>query len=131
MNQYFNLLILLVFVLALSYACDDTLISDIPIPDKNVSYSQHIQPIFNAHCNNSTCHNSEDRAGGISLISYGELFAVPFLVIRGAPEESQLYLAVDGRSVIIMPPPYGNSLPLSDNQITGIRTWIEEGAEAN
>ena len=131
MKQYFNLVLLLAFLLILSNSCDDTLITDIPIPDENVSYSQHIQPLFTTHCNNSTCHNSEDRASGISLVSYGELFSVPFLIIPRAPEESQLFLAVDGRSVNIMPPPYGNSIPLNENQIAGIKTWISEGAEAN
>ena len=55
----------------------------------------------------------------------------PFLIIPNAPEESLLYLSVDGRSVNIMPPPYGNTFPLSENQVNGIKTWIEEGAEAN
>ena len=90
MKQYYNLILLLVFALILTYACDDTLISDIDIPEVGVSYSEHIQPIFNTHCNNSGCHNSEDNAAGIRLTSYGELFASPFLIIPRAPDESQL-----------------------------------------
>ncbi len=121
------------FYLCFSFniCCDDTLITDIPIPDENVSYSQHIQPLFNTHCNNTTCHNSEDRAGGLSLEFYGEFRNSPFLIISGAPEESLLYLTVSGQYVTIMPPQYGSSIPLNDNQIAGIKTWIEEGAEAN
>ena len=105
--------------------------TEIPIPEKDVSYAKHIQPIFNNHCNSSGCHNSEDKAGGFSLEIYGDFRSYPFLIIAGSPNESHLYLAVSGQSISLMPPPYGNAFPLSDNQINGIKTWIEEGAEAN
>lgn len=131
MSRIINAILLFMFSAMLFWTCDDTLISDIPIPDKNVSYSEHIQPIFNNYCNNTTCHNSEDRADGISLTSYGELFASPFLIIPGSPDESLLYLSVSGKSVNIMPPPFGSTIPLNENQINGIRVWILEGAEAN
>ena len=101
------------------------------IPEFNVSYSKHIQPILNNHCNNTTCHNSADRAGGLSFEIYGEFRSYPFLIIAGAPDESSLYQVVSGQSVLVMPPYGGPSIPLSENQIKGIRTWIEEGAEAN
>ncbi len=131
MKQLLNILFIAIFMMIISFACDDTGINEIPLPEENVSYSQHIQPIFNNHCNSSGCHNSEDAAGGIKLTSYGELFEVPFLIIPRAPDESQLYLSVNGQTVNIMPPPYGNTFPLNDNQINGIRVWIAEGAEAN
>ena len=115
----------------ISVSCDDTGPTEIPLPEENVSYSQHIQPLFNTYCNSSGCHNSEDGAGGIRLTSYGDIFATPFLVIPRAPEESTLYLSVSGQTINIMPPPYGNTFPLNDNQINGIKVWIEEGAEAN
>lgn len=131
MKQLLNTIFILFFTLLVISACDDTKITDIEIPDMDVSFPQHIQPIFNQSCNNTACHNSEDRAGGISLTSYGELFSSPFLVIPFAPDESLLYLSVSGKSVNVMPPPYGTSLPLTDNQIRGIKTWIEEGAESD
>lgn len=131
MRHFISLILFIAFTTVIFSSCDDTGITDIIIPDENVDYSLHIQPLFNEHCNNSGCHNSEDNAGGIRLTSYGELFAVPFLIIPGSPDESQLFLAVDGQSVNFMPPPYGNSVPLSENNIQGIRTWILEGAEAD
>ena len=126
-----NSLLIIIFLIIISSACDDTGPTEIPLPDKNVSFSQHIQPLFNNYCNNTGCHNAQDGAGEIRLTSYGDLFATPFLVIPRAPEESTLYLSVSGQTVNIMPPPYGNTFPLNDNQINGIRVWIEEGAEAN
>lgn len=131
MKQISNIILIISFSCILILACDDTKITDPIIPNENVSYSQDIQPIFNNHCNNSGCHNSQDNAGEISLTSWGELRGDPFLVIPGYPDESLLYLSVSGGSVNIMPPPFGTSRPLSNNQINGIRTWILEGAEAN
>lgn len=131
MHKLINISILFFFLAVIVISCDDTVVSDVDIPSENVSYSEHIQPIFNNYCMSSGCHNTEDNAGGIRLTSYGELFAVPFLVIPGAAEESTLYLSVNGQTANIMPPPYGSSIPLTDNQIDGIRVWIEEGAEAN
>ena len=131
MRQFFNVILFLVFTSLIFIACDDTKITDPPIPTEDVSYAQHIQPIFNNHCSNSGCHNSQDNAGGIDLTSWGSLKASPFLVIPFYPDESLLYLSVSGGSVNIMPPPNGSSPPLSENQINGIRTWILEGAESN
>ena len=130
-SKIINLLLFIIFLLIILSACDDTGPTEIPLPEENVSYSQHIQPLFNTHCNSSGCHNSEDGAGEIRLTTYGDIFATPFLVIPRAPDESTLYLSVSGQTVNIMPPPYGNTFPLNDNQINGIRVWIEEGAEAN
>lgn len=130
MKNLISFALIILFLGIVNISCDDTIVGDENIPLENVSYAKHIQPIFNNHCNNSSCHNSEDRAGGISLQSYGEIFASPFLVIPYEPEESQIYQSVSGMSVNIMPPAYSTSLPLSDNQIRGIKTWIEEGAKA-
>jgi len=131
MKRFINITFIIIFLAIIILSCDDTGITDIPIPDENVSYQEHIQPMFNVHCNTTDCHNSADRAAGLSLQSYGEFRSEPFLIIAGAPEESILYLVVSGKYVTLMPPPFGNTLPLSDNQINGIRTWIEEGAEAD
>lgn len=130
-NIKLNILLVVIFLITVFMSCDGTGPVDIPIPEKNVSYSVDIQPLFNKRCNNSGCHNSEDRAGSVSLTSYGDLFATPFLVIPGSPDESHLYLSVSAQLVQIMPPPYGNVRPLNENQINGIKTWILEGAKAN
>jgi hypothetical protein len=131
MKYITNFGLITIFILAIFTSCDDTGITDIVFPDKNVSYKYEVQPLFNKYCNNSGCHNSQDNAGEISLETYGDLFATPFLIIKYSPEESHLYLAISGKLVNIMPPPYGNSFPLNDNQINGIKTWITEGAEAD
>jgi hypothetical protein len=131
MKHIFNIFLLITFISVIITSCDDTIVGNQIIPEFDVSYSKHIQPLFNNHCNNTTCHNSEDRAGGLSFEIYGEFRSYPFLIIAGAPDESTLYQVVSGQSVLVMPPYGGPSIPLTENQINGIRTWIEEGAEAN
>lgn len=131
MKQSLNVLLIAIFILVILSSCDDTIGPDTIIPDFDVSYSEHIQPIFNNHCNNTTCHNSADLAGGLSFENYGDFRNYPFLIIAGAPNESLLYQVVSGQSVKVMPPYDGPSIPLTENQINGIKTWIEEGAEAN
>ncbi len=126
-----NIILFTLFIITIVFACDGTGPIEAIIPEKNVSYSIDIQPLLNTRCNNTGCHNSEDRAGSISLTSYGDLFATPFLVIPESPDESYLYLAVAGKLMNVMPPPYGSVKPLNDNQINGIKTWILEGAKAN
>ena len=131
MKHIFSLILVFTFSLVIFSSCDDTIVGNEIIPEFDVSYSEHIQPLFNNHCNNTTCHNSADLAGNLSFENYGEFRNYPFLIIAGAPNESLLYQVVSGQSVQVMPPYGGPSIPLSDNQINGIRTWIEEGAEAN
>ncbi len=131
MKQIFNIILVFGFASLIFYACDDTKITDPPIPTEDVSYAEHIQPIFNNYCNNTGCHNSQDNAGGLDLTSWGSLRASPFIVIPNYPDESLLYLSVSGGLVNIMPPPDGSSPPLSENQINGIKIWILEGAESN
>jgi len=112
------------------YGCDDTTgpVSDIVFPDVNVSYSEHVQPLFNQTCALSGCHNDASQAGGLSLTSYGNLTLRPNIVVPFAPEESLLYLRIEGQLGEQMPL---NRPPLNRNQRDGIRTWIEEGADNN
>ncbi len=117
------------FILILG--CEDTTGpgAKIIFPDVNVSYSQHVQPLFNQTCTFSGCHSDASQAGGLSLTSYENLTARPNIVVPHDPEVSLLYLRIEGRIGEQMPPPGWPQL--TRNQRDGIRTWIEEGAENN
>jgi hypothetical protein len=129
----FNLSTVAAFILIIIFACDDTnTVEDIDnrvIPSENVSYSQHIQPVFNVKCNNSGCHNSIDGAGGLILSDWINTTADYLIVTPGKPNSSILVKAIQGQSANPMPP-LGYST-LTTNQIEGIFTWIEEGALNN
>ena len=101
-------------------------------PSKNVSFNEHIQPIFQVKCSFSGCHNGSDRAGGLALTNYGEVTANISLIVPGDAETSVLYWTVSGNAgTRNMPPLNSGYKPLTDEQVEGIRVWINEGARAN
>ncbi len=133
--KYLNILIVAsLIIFSLSY-CDGNGVNDIDnveIPAENVSYSQYIQPVFNYKCTSSGCHDSETSAANLDLTTWAGATSDPLIVSPGFPNNSKLVWSIEGNSgTSIMPPPYGTVLPLTENQIQGIKTWIEEGARAN
>ncbi len=111
-------------------SCDDsgtTPGDEIVFPDKEVSYSAHVQPFFNLRCANYGCHEDQSRAGDLSLTSYVAMTERPGIVIAGDPESSLLLQKIDGR----LPHPINVPIIINSNQLTGIRTWISEGALNN
>ena len=91
-----------------------------------MSFSQHVQPLFTQKC--SGCHGTSD-ALDLTPPMYASLMSYqPQLVISGEGENSLLVQILDGRAVPQMPP---GSERLTDNQIAGIKTWINEGALNN
>lgn len=124
------LLVITLLLLSIS-SCDDqiNIPSDEDIPDSNISYSQHIQPIFNVRCATAGCHDDQTKAAGLSLTTYQNTTASYVFVYPGNPDASLLVLSVEGRSTYPMPPP--GRPPLTQKQIKAIRTWVKEGAKNN
>src|SRR5713226_9665344 len=123
-------LIPLLLSLAL-WSCGDTVTggggggNDIVFPDTGiVSYSQHVQPLFNLKCAFSGCHGTDTRAlGGWDLAAYGD-FAITGqnIVIPGDSVNSRLIRAVKGLGPGARMPL--NAGPLPDNQIRGLVRWV-------
>ncbi|MGK9477325.1 c-type cytochrome [Melioribacter sp. OK-6-Me] len=132
-SKLISLIFILIFGSTIFFNCDDTInqseLDSRPIPLSNISYAEHIQPVFDAKCNYSGCHNDADMAGGLSLTSHQNTTANYLIVAQGYPDNSRLVLAVEGRTVNPMPPL--GYWPLTDNQIRAIRTWVKEGAKNN
>lgn len=116
-------------------------------PDSNISFTNHIEPLFQVRCGwESGCHSPTDinnplpyndlifRTGLINhmLSSTGERL-VDLSIHQKSPHLAPLYLILkEGYPRIYddrMPPPRLNRLPLTDNQIEGIKQWIKEGAK--
>ncbi len=129
-----NILVILgILISFVSFNCKDTVTGDDldnrVIPDSDVSYTKHIQPVFDLKCNSSGCHNDESRAGSISLTSYVNTTSDLSVVFPGQPQNSRLAVAIQPSTSIPMPPA---AYPqLTQNQINGIITWIKEGAKNN
>jgi hypothetical protein len=121
---------------AAAWACKDTVTpgdgdspSNIVFPTRDVSYTYHVQPLFNQACALGTCHDDGTHQSVLKLTSYGfTVLTIPGNVTAGKPDESMLVFRIEGRVGQRMPP---GSLPLNQNQINGIRTWIAEGAKNN
>jgi hypothetical protein len=108
-----------------------------------VSFSDDVQPIFEAHC--VRCHSGDaegaqasaylmtDYAGVMSGTRYGQV------VVPGSRMSSALYLVVAGKTApeIRMPPhndesfAEGRGSMLSANMIETIGLWIDQGAKNN
>jgi hypothetical protein len=130
-------ILIVIFILILSsillISCEDTQtiedVDKIPIPASNVSFSKHIFPVFNVKCNNSGCHNDESRAGGVSLTTWAGA-TDPRIVVKGDPTTSVMVWSIDRLPGAKWMPP--NGYPgLTQEQRTGIKTWIAEGALNN
>jgi len=121
------------FGIALFQACEDTLLdSKIPdkdIPESDISFQKYIQPIFTARCSQSGCHDDIAKAGGYSVTQWSNI-TQPGIVDPYNPDTSRLIWRIaPGFGFPIMPPiSYGY---LTENQIRGIETWVEEGAQNN
>lgn len=102
---------------------------EIEFPTSNVSYSAHVQPLFDRKCTGSDCHGGGAHVSALELTSYAKLMDAQLLVvIPGNPDDSKLYLRISGRITPQMP---RNDVPLTENQQTGIWKWIKEGANNN
>jgi len=120
-------------ILALTESCktSNPVEPDLIIPDSGVSYSKHIEPIFQAYCALAGCHVGSDASSNLDLSppSYFNLRNyLPPLVVSGEADNSLLVWYLDGRADPRMPL---YRAPLSQNQIKGIKTWINEGAQNN
>ena len=105
---------------------------EIVYPDSNLSFIEHIQPIFQRDCANSGCHTSVSPASGLDLETLTPTFISnngPVVITFNA-DQSRLYLVLLSDYMGISRMPNGRA-PLSAYKIKAIRTWIDEGAIIN
>lgn len=95
---------------------------------ETISYSQHIQPIFNQSCNTAACHNEVDKSAGLALTSYDALARgsnVGAMIVPFFPDRSHLWLHTAG---LIEPQMPLARDPLDPQVIAFLGRWISEGA---
>ncbi|HCY77813.1 MAG TPA: hypothetical protein DHV28_18035 [Ignavibacteriales bacterium] len=130
-----KLLSLITISLIVLIACDDTLtVQDIDnkiIPSSNVSFADHIYPVLQVKCAFSGCHSSVNPGAGLDLTSWSGVTADPTIVFPGEPDLSKLIWAIEGNKPPIQPMPPIGYRSFTQNQVQGMRKWIEEGALDN
>lgn len=100
---------------------------DVIFPASNVSYSRHVQPLFDLGCAFSGCHSGADQAGGLSLASYFDVIQETGLVLPGDSSRSVLVQIVREK---LPHSPLIRSI-IDQDQARGIAVWVHEGASNN
>jgi mono/diheme cytochrome c family protein len=131
-KKYFSTVLSIIFVLFTVTNCDDSLtVEDVDkkdIPSSNVSFADHIYPVFQVKCIN--CHNATSPDAGLDLTSYAAATSSLDMIFPGSADVSRLVWSIEARSGVSPMPPIGYPI-LTKDQIDGIKTWINEGAKNN
>jgi hypothetical protein len=135
MNNSLKLVILLLTSAIGLSSCKDQIAdpnaNPVVFPASNVSFAQHVQPLFQSRCAFAGCHAGSNPAGGLDLSSpaYNSLMShQPRLVVTGESTNSLLIERLDGRIPPQMP---FNAQPINANQLAGMKKWIDEAAQNN
>ena len=100
MKKHYVKYLLILFatlIIIISQNCKDTITStdvdNIVMPDSNVSYSQHIAPVFEVKC--VPCHNDKRSDGGVNLSSWTNVVRDPSIVFPGSDSTSILVWTIE------------------------------------
>ncbi len=134
MKHFLIFTLIVFFQVFISTGCDDTItdndIDNRIIPDSLVSFSQHLQPVFEIKC--ISCHDDNTKAGGLSLTTWASTTADGRVVVPGEPDNSVIVWSVTGNPAVQQMPPITSPYkPFNENQVKGLKKWIEEGAQNN
>ena len=122
--------LLLIVLLTLGFSsCGDTINPEkVEFPEQDVSYIRHVEPFMRANCAYYGCHGV--NSPGEEISDYFTLITALSYIVPGKPNNSLVNQILEGR----LPHPgtypvyFGN---ITDNQIQGMRLWVEEGAKNN
>jgi mono/diheme cytochrome c family protein len=108
-----------------------TLTSNVVFPSSGVSFSKQVEPLFMQTCVAAGCHGINQPAANLNLetdVWHSLIDYVPPIVSVKNGNNSPLVKYLDGRLAPQMPL---RQPALTTNQINGIKTWINEGAQNN
>jgi hypothetical protein len=130
--------LLCVVLVMLALTCKDQIsgpeLSQIVFPAKNVSYHNHVQPLFDRGCGgqSSACHGSDtfndQNPFALDVYEHAVNPYSRFWILPGDPDHSNMNHEVEQKPPVM--PPRGQP-QLSANQIKGLRQWVLEGAQNN
>lgn len=107
--------------------------SDIVLPEKDLTFIDHIQPLFAATCaSRSGCHAIDNPQAGLALTDY-ESIRNHFIQNSSEPlvriadgANSALYLVLVQDNYLGVPQMPYNGPFLTPNQVNGVKVWINE-----
>ena len=122
-NTIYSFLVLILFTVCCSWitSCKHNAdITDIP----EICFERDVLPVFLNSCAISGCHDGQGESG-LSLTNHSE---ISHGVVPGKPYSSTIYKAIISTWGENKMPP---DRPLSLENRTAIRLWIEQGARIN
>ncbi len=135
MNYFFKSAILFAVACISLWSCNKNDSSNTLAANEKIDYNFHIRPILSDRC--FKCHgpDANKREANLRLDTEAGAYAAlkdnpaAHAIVKGKPELSEVYLRITTKdSTQLMPPPESN-LKLSEDEITLIKKWIEQGAE--
>lgn len=119
--NHFGWLTLAILAFSTYSSCTREYVEDL----SGVCFERDVLPIFQSNCTQSGCHNSQNRAAGYDFTTYDKI--VSHGIEPGNYKGSEVYqsLVVIGGEERMPQSPYDR---LTDDQITFIALWIQEGA---
>lgn len=88
-----------------------------------VDFGRDIRPILSEHC--LECHGGVKQAADLSFIHRGAAMQV---IEPGKPDESAMIDRITTNDEDELMPPPDHGMPLSEEQIATLRTWVAQGA---
>ena len=105
--------------------------SNIVFPASGVSFYKQVEPLFLQTCTAGGCHGGSQPAANLNLEvdTWHSLinFLPPIILVKNGTN-SPLVKYLNGELAPQMPL---RQQPLTTNQINGVKTWIDEGAQNN
>ena len=132
---------LLLVILVVSIACVSSCKHDFVVPDFGTTISPYcssdtvyfvndILPFLNANCAQSGCHDAQTAEDGVILATYDDI-KNSGVVEPGESGESELYNTLIEQDLRDIMPPPSTMINLTDDQISKVATWIDQGARNN
>lgn len=131
-NKYIKkILFLLIFIAGFSaiiFSCENSngvYGENVVFPESKIDFSSHVQPFLKYNCAYGGCHSNFSKAGGLVLEDYFSVMSFPGLVIPENPNSSTLIQILEN---VLPHPTLFYRGHITQNQIIGMRTWVQEGA---
>jgi hypothetical protein len=101
-------------------------------PVRTIDFSRDVLPILSDRCFHCHGPDAADRQADLRLDRFEDATADRDghpAIVAGSPDRSELLNRVTSSDPdLVMPPPDSHRKPLSDDEVTTLRRWIESGA---
>jgi hypothetical protein len=131
----FALLFIFVSNLLYLFACKESTKAEdeeIELPQSDLTYFKHMQELFIVKCASAPgCHGQVDQAKGLNLTDYNDIMVHTVqgeLIVQPENGDASFLYRILLEDTMGRPRMPYNGPYLNTNNTTGVKTWIDEGA---